>query len=365
MANTVIIVLPSLDTDLHGTLSPVLSLNITLPLLSVEFYDGWRMGITLPSLSLDLQLSVGNIGEMVIDLPLPIVELYGGGQIGITLPKLQFDSQLSMGTIGQLGIVLPKVVVDILSHIDEIGQLEVELPVLELNFTGQQHGFGSLAINLPSLSMLADDLPGMVGLTGIIGSIALDLPRLQVNIHGRHGNNIQCDITLPVLTVNISGIVRALTITYRGIVINTKTMAVTEYQGFNFNSMAALGNVHFAANNNGIYILRGNKQAGSMIESYLTTGLFDFGRKVKSTPRDIWLSMRADGQLILTVKSDEGLEYQYEVTGLEDTFHEERVKLGKGIKGRYYSFKLQNVRGADFDLSKISVLVDPMIQRKR
>lgn len=360
--NTLLMTLPLLEMDFSGYWE-LRKLEFTLPLLEANFHGLSGMisslNFPLPLLNVNLNGLTGEVGNIDLDLPLPVPAFYGGGNLDIYLPNLEVTANMLVGAAGQINAILPRLVVSVLSHLDGIGQINLSLPRMILNFTGMQRGFGSMAFNLPPLGFSGNIL------SGAVGSMIVDLPQLKVNVHSYHGGLAQLDITLPSLVVDIYGRVRPATVTYRGVVINTKNMSVTEYEGFEFNSLASVGNVSLAANENGIHVLRGSRMSGGPVDSRILSGLMDFGKDVLTVPKDVWLSMRADGQLTLTVRTEEGEEYSYPVPGLKDALHEERVKLGRGLKGRFFDFALENIEGADFDLSKIAIMVDTLRDRKR
>ena len=56
--------------------------------------------------------------------------------------------------------------------------------------------------------------------------------------------------------------------------------------------------------------------------------------------------------------NDEGTGYTYSTNVSDVKAHEERVKIGRGIKGRFFSFVLTNISGSAFDISVIRILVE-------
>lgn len=51
-------------------------------------------------------------------------------------------------------------------------------------------------------------------------------------------------------------------------------------------------------------------------------------------------------------------EFIYNADVINARMHEERVKLGRGIDGRVYSFEIANVAGSDFDIDSIRILTE-------
>jgi hypothetical protein len=360
--NTIALNLPQFSVDLDSSWH-LHVLDVTLPLLTTSLH-GLTGGIgsidvPLPLFQYNASGIPGNIGNIDLDLPLPESQLYGAGLLDLSLPIFDVNTNLLVGAAGKLNAVLPKLAVEVLSHLDGTGRLNLTLPNLSVYLGGLQHGFGFLAFNLPPLGFSG------TGLTGAVGSINLNLPQFQATVHSYHAGLARMDIVLPAMVLNAFGRMIPATVTYKGVVINTKNMSVTEYEGFQFNSLGSAGNVHLGANETGIYAFRGNRQGSGFVESRIKGGSLDFGRSVLTAPKDVWLTMRSNGQLVMTVQSDEGDEYEYDVTGLTTALHEERVKLGRGLKGRHYAFGLKNVEGSDFDLNRLAVMVESLKNRRR
>jgi hypothetical protein len=218
-----------------------------------------------------------------------------------------------------------------------------------------------------------------------VGNLAFDLPGLQFHTHVLTGSVGQLNIVLPGIRFGATGytVVRGdlsfvlpglraefhsqvpVTAIYKGFALNTKNFAVTEYGEFEFNSLVFFNGQYLGGNENGIYVLGGGKDMGRDIEANIKTGPVDFNRDMVKRPKDIWINNRSSDALKLTIKTDEGTEYEYDMTGRKDYLHEERVKVGRGIKGRFQSIGLTNVDGGDFDIDRISVLVQTLPTRRR
>jgi hypothetical protein len=60
----------------------------------------------------------------------------------------------------------------------------------------------------------------------------------------------------------------------------------------------------------------------------------------------------------LSVSVDEKTTYTYDMEIIDTYIHEERVKIGRGIRGRFFSFIITNVDGSRFNISIMRVLVE-------
>jgi hypothetical protein len=168
------------------------------------------------------------------------------------------------------------------------------------------------------------------------------------------------DLALGVLAVNVGGV------QYDGWVMNTRTMAASEYQNYSFNSFSKIGQVYYGAKDDGIYRLGGATDDGEPINALVQSGLMDFGTShYKSIPA-VYLGVMSDGALALrVVTTEQGVrtENWYSSNINNDLAASDRIVLGKGLRSRYWEFTLTNVDGADFDVHQIEMI--PVVLERR
>lgn len=155
---------------------------------------------------------------------------------------------------------------------------------------------------------------------------------------------------------------------YRGIVINLLNQAISTYSNYPFNSLAYFNGKYLGATDIGIYSLSGSHDKGRNINSKIKTGPMDFGKKQVKYIRDVWLTHRTDGHLTLVFSVDEDNSTEVErqtVLVNPNELQEEKVKVPRGLKGRYYTIELKNLSGADFDIDALEVMVDVLGGKKR
>ncbi len=92
----------------------------------------------------------------------------------------------------------------------------------------------------------------------------------------------------------------------------------------------------------------------------------DFGEKLTKYIRDVWLTYRSDGNLELVFSVDEDVTTEVERDTVETATYitEEKIKVPRGLKGRYWTIELKNLLGADFDIDKLSAMVDVIGKRR-
>jgi len=69
--------------------------------------------------------------------------------------------------------------------------------------------------------------------------------------------------------------------------------------------------------------------------------------------------------LVLIVKGDEDDVHEYPIVIIDSKIHEERVKIARGLRNRFYQFGIKNVDGADFEIDSIRIMVDGIPAKKR
>lgn len=143
-------------------------------------------------------------------------------------------------------------------------------------------------------------------------------------------------------------------------VMNTRTGAVTEYQNYEFNSFASLGNKYIAASKDGLFELVGDTDSGNAIIASLKSGFMQFGGTRLSRLGAAYIAARGEGNFILRIVDGDGKTYDY--TTSTRNMRSTKVHMGKGQRSRYFSFELISA-GQDFDLDTLE-FVPVLVQRR-
>ena len=151
-------------------------------------------------------------------------------------------------------------------------------------------------------------------------------------------------------------------------VLNSQSLAHSYYDGFvDFNSAVQLGKHIYMLSPSGLYELGGDSDDGKIIEAEVVTGQMDFGTIARKRVEQIDLGYVASGDLQAVV-SCEGFDpsdpQTLEVRDMQ-TAHTSRVRVGKGMVGKYWKFELKNREGADFELFSIQSKVALSTRRMR
>ena len=140
---------------------------------------------------------------------------------------------------------------------------------------------------------------------------------------------------------------------------------VTEYLGWNFNSMARIGDSYFAAGPDGFCRIGGTMDKGGGIYATVDTGGEDFGVANPKRVRAVHLGGEFKGEMSVTVTADgtETATYDVNAPSLPDD-RNIKVPVGRDLIGRYWRVRLENSDGKDFSLDGIDVIYNTMSRRR-
>lgn len=146
---------------------------------------------------------------------------------------------------------------------------------------------------------------------------------------------------------------------YLGLCLELSSLAPSQYINYNFDSMCKFGNTYLGCNSSGISELSGDKDELTDIDAFFKLITTDFGISNQKRVRKIYLGYEASGLLILEVRDDEdNIRIRILPTLLEDQRqHGASIAIGRNGKGRYWTFKLENVGGCDFSIDSLDALV--------
>lgn len=209
---------------------------------------------------------------------------------------------------------------------------------------------------IPKLTLVAQ------GLTGTVNKPQeIILPVIEIDASGVAQSVGTASISLPAIQLAasvIESVLDAYSVDSTCYVMNTSTNAMTEYTNFSFNSFANYKGKVIGANDGGIFELLGNDDAGSDIAIEATTANMDFGSEQLKRLLEIYVGYQSDNDLNIQVTLDGEDSYDYTLETQGNTgIHNNRVKLGKGMKGRYMQFKISGT-GVNMQLDNITA--DPI-----
>lgn len=142
-------------------------------------------------------------------------------------------------------------------------------------------------------------------------------------------------------------------------VLNTESTGLSRYTNYPFNSFARIGDRYYGLTSGGLYRLDGDTDDGEPISAKISTGMFDFGDRVLKGIPEAYVGYASDGTMLLRTvfvhpKTGEkaAADYRLVPRGAAAT-RENRFEGGRGVFSVDWSFELENVGGADFELESI------------
>ncbi len=139
-------------------------------------------------------------------------------------------------------------------------------------------------------------------------------------------------------------------------VTNIKTGETTRYNDYAFDHVLKFHGKHYGIMPDGIYLLEGSTDNGVQIESGFTTSKNDFGSSLLKRVPYIFVDTDKETQILPIVDNVIYSKYLSKYTG-------KRTKLGRGMKGRYWSFEFSNIVGKAIHIRGIEIEPEVMTRR--
>lgn len=146
-----------------------------------------------------------------------------------------------------------------------------------------------------------------------------------------------------------------------GLSLNTATRGVSTYSSYPFNSMTAFGGAFYGANDNGLYELDGNTDAGAEIVWRIRTGMTNLGTGRNKAMDAAYLGFTASGRvalkcIVVDASTGEKIVHWYELTETAAvTPRGRRLLVGRGLRSVYWGFELTNVTAGDIELDVVEL----------
>lgn len=136
------------------------------------------------------------------------------------------------------------------------------------------------------------------------------------------------------------------------LVLNTETMAITGYNNYEFIDMSTIDGVGYAVKEDGIYILEGDTDNGTVISSEFLTGQTDLDQDRLKSVSSVHADITGDCDVLVAI---DGAVYQVPFNG--------RARIGKGIRGNRLAFGLKNKNSSRLSVNSLEPIIE--ISKKR
>lgn len=336
--------------------------------------SGDNLSATIPEFTTSFTAYVG--GSMRANIQTPWLDLLVEGLLGSTA-TVDATTDLFLAGFsavqGPFGLdaTIPLAQASMSAVAGTTATLTVQAPQLVVRITGE----GVYSATFAALTPLP--IAGFVALRGASATVTMKLPLPKVEVTAEMTSEATVAMLMPVVTSAFAGYTQASAtfamvlsemeaaldadsqfVFNQTLVVNANTHAASEYANYAFNSFCDFNGAYYAADSSGVYALdTGGVDDGSAeIPANITTGDLDFANEFQKRVPDIYAALRADGDMTVSVSMDEQTTYQYTLTTHGVTrLKQRRVKIGKGVKGKYCRVGVANVSGADFDLDTLNI----------
>lgn len=294
-------------------------------------------------------LLTGTVAALSESLPMRTLIAFTAAQLAEAMPMKRLAAAGISGAIGTLDWVLPARTLVAVATGGQTARLNEILParVLAAGVILPGH-IGAAALELPRRRMA-----GTV-LSGGLGELVARLPLRTISAQADH-LEATAALVRPFLFLEARAHAEVADV-FTAWALNLRTLALTQYERYAFNSFARFQDRYLAADASGIVQLLGDSDQGAQIIAVARTGMTDFGVHEKTAIDRALLSVRTAGTLVLRVITDDGESYEYPVTDTPlETLAQVRAKIGRGLRLKYWCFEISNPAGDHFELDALTV----------
>lgn len=143
---------------------------------------------------------------------------------------------------------------------------------------------------------------------------------------------------------------------FPGWAINMETFAPSRYSGLPANSIVRFMDRPYVSNDGGIYLMDADDDAGGLIHASVEMAETDFNTSRDKRMEIAYVGVKTMGRMKLMVRVN-GSDKQYYVVMPTSASHKGTVtRIGKGLKGRYWGMRIDNMDGADFELESVEFI---------
>jgi len=191
------------------------------------------------------------------------------------------------------------------------------------------------------------------GVGGTVGTGAVTSPSTVANITLVSEVFLNGEIILPSPLVRGYG--SAAVANFITWVLNTESNQTTNYTEFPFIALGHMGAVPVGAAADGIYLLTGDTDEGTAIDSIFKFGMADF-RSGLANVSHVYVGGDIEGDMEISILEDgQDIDNIYTISERERHVRGHHAKLGKGFRSRYRQLSLSNVNGGNFELDSLSL----------
>jgi DNA-binding beta-propeller fold protein YncE len=274
-----------------------------------------------------------------------------------SLPKIQFTATIVSRSLLLTGS-LPQITMTATMHESQEFTLVATLPKIGMSATEINGLVYSMKSVLPRISM-ASTLDIIFGI-----EMAGTLPLLTMQATLAEDVLYSLAASMPKIRFE-AYLTQQVGSNFITIVLNTDNFAVTEYNNYNFDSIAELGGKYYAVGPSGLVRLDGSTDNGAKIQGTVRFSQIDLHKRVVSRLVDAYLSGKVSGKVAVRIIQESQGDYIYFIEDVIGKMKAYRIKAPKNMRDRYATYEISNVDGAAIEIEELSVISTAQPQRVR
>ncbi len=327
------------------------TLTGTLPKLTGAFWspNGTVIDATLPAFTASFTGRLTTIAALAGAAPSFTASFSGGAyKFSPSLPAITAAFVGLPGLAARINAQAPRLLVNFSSTLTISAALAGAAPAVACDIDALVGSKAALAGRTRKLSA------ALSGGVGTRAALAGKLPVVDATYAAYQGISALVAVIMPRLQGAFVG--RRTPTQVLTLVLNTITNSTVMYEAYPYNSFAEINGLYYAAGPEGLYQIEiGGLDTLAQIDAHIAFGQTKFYSEKQKRMSDFYVGMRSEGNITLSVSVDERDPYDYTLDPHAiATLKQRRSLIGKGLKGKYWQFRLANTGGCDFDFDTMN-----------
>jgi hypothetical protein len=355
-------VIPMMTFDATGHSGEVLTGDMRVPMMtmagSISAEVMLRGDIEIPMMTMSATVLTGNVLSADMTVPMMAMQMAGPNSIEMAVPMMAMAGSILTGNMLRMAPTVPMMTMVGTITSQNLLSAAWTIPMPTMSASILSGAVARADLTMPMMTMSADVY------TGTLSTVALVVPMMTMAGNIIQDNTLTIALVVPMMTMAVIGH------TARGAsdgayAMQMRNSGLTHFSNFAFNSMAKINGAYVLANSSGLYVLGGDLDDTALIAASVRMGLTDMGAEELKRAVAAYVAYQTDGDLTLTVTTDDGETYEYDLEQRpnRDAPHNNRVKLGRGLKGRYWQTGFSNQAGCDFEFDSVDLRTDKLSRR--
>lgn len=148
------------------------------------------------------------------------------------------------------------------------------------------------------------------------------------------------------------------------VAMHSETLTLTTFTEYGYNSFARVGGKSLGASAAGLFELAGDDDNGLPINATITLPPTDFGSSFVKAIDRLYVGYRSQADMVMQAVIDGDASFIYTLpVSAQPGLATQRIKLGRGLSGRYWQFTINNLDGTGFTLDTVDVKVNRLERR--